>query len=289
MTNTFKEGLSTDRFQVLARVNPPKSGDLSSAVALASSFKGKVDAVVVGDNSSAIMGVSSLVLSERLKREGHDVILTVSCRDCNRMALGSTVLGAAAIGVDSILCVSGDYFNFGDHRDAKPVYDLDSVQLLGMIREMQDGRDTAGNPIDGPLSFATGAVVRAIDDDLEPHIMKAKKKVSAGARFLVTLPIFAAEELEALLEGLTDVQAKIIAGVFLPSYDQIESYGAKPIAGTLIPDDLAKSWKDAGPEGFNAASADLARKLISDLRSSGKVAGVCVGTTGRNSEIAALL
>ena len=116
-----------------------------------------MDSILVADNPSGVMGISPLVQAESLKREGHDVIMTLSCRDRNRMALGSTALGAAALSIGSILCVSGDYFNFGDHPDAKPVYDLDSVQLIGMLREMQNGSDIGGNAIAGPLDFLRGS------------------------------------------------------------------------------------------------------------------------------------
>ena len=148
MASSFKERLQSDSFQLIAKIVPPKSADLSSAVAAISSWTGKVDNILVADNPSGVMGVDSLMLANRLKSEGHDVILSVSCRDRNRMALGSTALGAAAAGIDSVICVSGDYFNFGDHPEAKPVYDLDSVQLISMFREMENGRDIAGNPLE---------------------------------------------------------------------------------------------------------------------------------------------
>jgi len=109
----FQERLQSGKFQTVARIVPPKSPDLSASVALASSWKGKVDSILVADNPSGVMGISPLVQAESLKREGHDVIMTFSCRDRNRMALGSVALGAAALSVGSILCVSGDYFNFG--------------------------------------------------------------------------------------------------------------------------------------------------------------------------------
>lgn len=285
----FQEKLQSGRFQVIARLTSPKSPDLSSTLAQASSWKGKVDGILVTDNPSARMGISHLVLGEMLKREGHDVILTISCRDRNRMALGSTALGAAALSIGTILCVSGDYFTFGDHPEAKPVYDLDSVQLIAMLQEMQNGRDAAGNSLDASLSFCLGAAVCATADPLLPQLMKARKKVAAGAVFFVTLPIFTTDQLDPFLGAVKDLAVKIIAGVLLPSYREIAGYQDGSIPGTFIPEFLVSRWRDEGDEAFLTSSAEHVRKLISDLRASGKVEGVCISASGRESEVQGLL
>jgi len=289
LASLFKEGLKSGAFQIVARLVPPRSANLAGVSALAASWKGKVNSILVADNPSAIMGVASLVSAERLVRDGHDVIMTLSCRDRNRMALGSTALGAAALNIESILCVSGDHFNFGDHPESKPVYDLDSVQLIGMLRDMQDGSGSTANGPTEPFSFFLGAVARATADHSMPHLMKARKKISAGARFLITLPIFTMSELEPVLSGLSDSPVKILAGVLLPSYEQIRSYQDGSIPGTLIPEELVRSWKDAGEEAFISSSAAHVKKLVSELKTSGRVAGVCVSATGRESEIEGLI
>jgi 5,10-methylenetetrahydrofolate reductase len=287
--NLFKQGLESGAFQIVARVVPPRSADLTAVSAPAASWKGKVNSILVADNPSATMGVASLVVAERLVRDAHDVIMTLSCRDRNRMALGSAALGAAALNVESILCVSGDHFNFGDNAAAKPVYDLDSVQLLGMLRDIQNGSVSAGNNPAEPLSFFLGAAVRATAEHSMPHLMKARKKIAAGAEFLITLPIFTLNELEPVLSGLSGNSTKILAGVMLPSYEQILGYQDGSIPGTLIPEELVRSWKDGGEDAFLSASAAHVKKLIAELKSSGKVAGVCVSATGRESEIQGLV
>ena len=289
MGSLFQERLQSGKFQTIARIVPPKSADLSAAVALASSWKGKVDSILVADNPSGVMGISPLVPAEILRREGHDVIMILSCRDRNRMALGSTALGAAALSIGSILCVSGDYFNFGDHPDAKPVYDLDSVQLIGMLREMENGKDIGGNALAGSLDLFLGAAVCATADPLLPQLAKAKKKALAGAEFFVTLPIFATEQLDPFISGVQDLPVKVLAGVLLPSYQEIAQYRDGSIPGTFIPENLVNRWRDEGEEAFVSSSARHVRKLISELRESGNVAGVCVSASGRESEIAGLL
>lgn len=289
MANQFREGLQSGAFQVVARVMPPKSADLSSTVTLVSSWKGKVQGILVPDNPHAVMGVSSLAVAERLKREDYDVILTISCRDRNRLALGSTALGAAALNVESILCVSGDYFHYGDHPEAKPVYDLDSVQLIAMLREMGNGKDVAGNPMDDFPSFFLGAAVCAGADPLLPQVMKARKKIAAGTDFFITLPIFGIDRLEPFLENLSNLPVKVLAGVLLPSYQEIVRYQDGSIPGTFIPEDLVNQWKSEGEDGFRTSSADLVKRLIVELKDSGKVAGVCISASGRESEIEELL
>jgi 5,10-methylenetetrahydrofolate reductase len=205
------------------------------------------------------------------------------------VALGSAALGSAALSIGSVLCVSGDHFNFGDHTDAKPVYDLDSVQLIGMLRSMENGKDVSGNSLDGSFSFCVGAAVCPTADPLGPQLMKAKKKAAAGADFFVTLPIFTVDQLDLFLDGVKDLSVKILAGVLLPSYEEVGRYVDGSIPGTFIPEPLVSQWKGETEESFRSSSAGLVKNLISQLRGSGKVAGVCISSSGRESEIEGLL
>jgi 5,10-methylenetetrahydrofolate reductase len=288
LVSLFQEGLQSGSFQVVARLTPPKGVNLSQALSLVESWKGKVDAVLVADNPSARMGLSALITAERLKRDGHEVILTISCRDRNRLDLASTALGAGAAAIDTVLCVSGDHPNFGDHPDAKPVYDLDSVQLISMLKEMGNGKDVSGNPTESFSSFFLGAAVCASADPLGPQLMKARKKAAVGASFFITLPIFSLDQLTPFLDGVSGLPAKVIAGVFLPSFEEISRYFDGSIPGTFIPEDLVARWRNDGEEAFMDSSAQAARELIAELRGVGKVAGVCISATGRESEISGL-
>lgn len=285
----FQERVQSEGFQVIARLLAPKTTDVSSILTQVSEWKGKVDGILVTDNPSARMGISHLVMGEMLRREGHEVILTISCRDRNRMALGSTALGAAALSIGSIFCVSGDYLTFGDHAGAKPVYDLDSVQLLGMLREMEKGRDIEGNMLSTAPSFCLGAAVCATADPLAPQVLKARKKVAAGADFFVTLPIFMTDQLDQFLTAAKDFDVKIIAGVLLPSYEEIARYQDGSIPGTFIPESLVSLWRDQGGEAFLESSVEHVRKLISELRALETLAGVCISAPGRESELRGLL
>jgi methylenetetrahydrofolate reductase (NADPH) len=289
LADLFRQGLESGAFQVVARLTPPRSPDFSDAVGLASSWEGKVGTILVADNPSAVLGGSSLLLADRLKREGKDVALTISCRDLNRLALGSIALGAAAASIETILCVSGDYPTFGDHPQAKPVYDLDSVQLLGMLRDMEMGRDIAGNSLDDLPAFFPGAAVAVTADPLGPQLMKVKRKLAAGARFLISLPVFSKDPLDRFRESMKDTEVKILAGILLPSFDEIARYHDGSIPGTFIPEDLVDRWRGEGEEKFRSSSVRHIKNLVAELRESGRVDGVCISASGRESEIGDLL
>ncbi len=273
----------------MARVVPPKSADISSSLTLVSSWNGKVGSVLVADNPCGRMGISALYLAEAIRNGGGDPILTMSCRDRNRIALGSIALAAAAASLNTVLCVSGDYPRFGDHPQAAAVYDLDSVQLISMLKDMENGRDIAGNPLSSSLSFLVGGAVCPTADPLGPQLMKTRKKVKAGADFLITLPVFTAEQPASFFEAAGDVGVKIVVGVLLPSYQEIQAYRDGSIPGTFIPGDLVEQWRSLSEEEFLSASRAHVKKLISDFRSSGTVAGVCISASGRESEIAEML
>ena len=289
MADRFQEGLESGLFQTVARISQPKNPDLSNEVSIASSWKGKISSILIPNNASAKMGVSSLILAERLKSEGHGIILTLSCRDTNRIGLGSIALGAAAIGIDTLLCVSGDHTTAGDHQAAKPVYDLDSVQMLSMLEDMQNGKDCGGNPLDQSPSFFKGAAVSATATPLGPQLMKVKKKIAAGAGFLITLPVFTQEQIAPFFEAADELTIPILVGVLLPSYQDIAEYQAGAIPGTPIPVDLVNTWKKLDEDAFRSASVEHARDLITKLRDSGKFAGISISASNREADIQELL
>lgn len=283
------ERIRSGSFEVVGRLNLPRNGDLSSVVARAASWKGTVTSMLVPDNASARLGVSAILAAERLVREGMEPILTVSCRDRNRIALGSVVLGAAAASIGSLLCVSGDHPTFGDHQDAQPVYDLDSVQLITMVRGMEQGHDAAGNELEPLPRFCIAAAVCAAADPLAPQMGKARKKARAGADLFITLPIFGMDQLEPFLDGLGDLPIRVIAGVLLPSRNEVIHYRDGSIPGTFMPHDLVEQWKAMDENSFIKSSADHVRRLLADLKSCGRVAGICVSASGREDEIVEIL
>jgi 5,10-methylenetetrahydrofolate reductase len=158
MQSTFGEKLNSNKFIITAEISPPKGVNTSAALEDAQILKGLVDALNITDNQRAVMRMSPLALGKLLLNEGHEVIMQMTCRDRNRLAIQSDILGAAALGIQNICLMSGDYTTNGDHPGAKPVYDLDSVQLLSIAQKMKNGFDFSGNELEGAPELVVGAV-----------------------------------------------------------------------------------------------------------------------------------
>ena len=191
ITELFDNG----QFVVTAEVGPPKGIDASHVVKEAKEYLSGITAVNVTDNQSSVMRTSTLATCVALKNAGLNPIYQATCRDRNRIALQSALLGAAAMGIDNILCLTGDHTKMGDHPGAKPVFDLDSVSLLHTVSQLEKGVDLAGNPLVGePPKFAKGAVVSPCSDSLDAQLAKMERKVMAGAEYFQTQAVFEPEK-----------------------------------------------------------------------------------------------
>lgn len=213
----FAEVLRAKDFVLTVELDPPRGPELGSLAELASSLADKVDAVVVSDNRLASARLSPVLASRHLlQHSGAEVIMTLTGRDRNRLALTSELLAAAAAGVENLLLVSGDFVSLGDQPGAKPVYDLDSVQLLLLASGLNEGRDPAGD-LEGPATFFLGAGLAPEARPLEPQVIKLKKKLAAGADFLITRPLRGLEGLQEFAAVAGTPPVKLIAGVEVPA------------------------------------------------------------------------
>ena len=212
MQSTFGEKLNSNKFIVTAEITPPKGVATSATIADAHILKGLVDAVNVTDNQRAVMRICPLALGKLLLDEGHEVIMQMTCRDRNRLAIQSDILGAAALGIKNICLMSGDHTTNGDHPGAKPVYDLDSVQLISMVQNMKNGSDFSGNELEGAPELIVGAVSNT-DSSQPMQMMKLEKKVNMGAQFIQTQAVYDVGQFEQFTESVTHLDVPIIAGV----------------------------------------------------------------------------
>ena len=179
----FKQG----KCVVTCEVGPPKGIEIEKVIDELEPLRSKVDAFNVTDLQSSVLRVGSLATCRLLKDKGLESIMQLTCRDRNRLALQADVLSAAVLGIENLLCLTGDYTTLGDHPQAMPVFDLDSVQLLMAVKSLMGGKDMAGNDLEGqPPQFCLGAVVNPGADPLEPQILKMEKKIAAGAQFFQT-------------------------------------------------------------------------------------------------------
>ena len=194
----LQEKLTSGEFVILAEMEPPKGTDVSDMVASATGVKRMVDAFVVPEMNNAVMRLSSLGGALLLQTKGLETVMQVCCRDRNRLALQGDLLAAHALGVPNVMAVAGDEITHGDHHQAKPVNDLDLLELLAAIKTMQTGRDLAGVDLKGAPQFLVGSTVKVTGDAdaLKQELADLDKKIAAGARFFTTQPVFDVEALE---------------------------------------------------------------------------------------------
>jgi methylenetetrahydrofolate reductase (NADPH) len=213
----LKRKFDTGEFAILAEMEPPKGVDVSSMVAGAAKVKHKVDAFIVPEMSSAVMRMSALGGAMVLQKNGINTVMQICCRDRNRLALQADLLSAYACGVFNIMAVAGEDPSFGDHHQAKSVYDIDLTGLLKAIQNLENGRDMAGIDLSGKPSFLVGSTVNAGLEgaDLEKEMEDINKKIDAGVRFLITSPVFDLQAIEPFLKKAAKTQARIIPTVLL--------------------------------------------------------------------------
>jgi len=230
----LEQQLAAGRFVVTAEIAPPKGVDVAPALATASAFSG-VTAVNVTDNQGANMRMSPLAVAALLVREGIEPILQLTCRDRNRLALQSDLLGAAALGVENVLVLSGDHARFGDHPGAKSVFDLDSVQLLQVVDGLMAGHDMVGKSLTGIPRFFAGAAVTPEAEPFELMFQKFAKKVENGARFFQTQAVFDPVKLERFMAVARPLGVPVLLGVLLLKSSRMARFLNDNIPGVRVP------------------------------------------------------
>lgn len=280
----LSEQLDNGQFVVTAEIAPPKGTDLSEALAAVEKLTG-IAAVNVTDNQGANMRLSSLALAARLQQQGTETVLQLTCRDRNRMALQSDLLGAASFGIENLLLLSGDHSKFGDHPDSRPVFDLDSVQLLDMAAGLMAGTDMAGKSLDGVPEFFPGAAVNPAAEPFELMFQKVAKKVDSGARFFQTQSVFDRETLERFMLAMQPLQVPVIAGVLLIRSSRMARFLNDNIPGVQVPETLVQRLASA--EDPLAEGVEIAREAVAWARD--HCQGVHLMTLGHEDKIPAIL
>ena len=260
----FCEKLKSGKFVITSEIGPPKGIEINEMLGDAELIKGRVDAINVTDLQSSVMRLGSLAVCHLLKDRGIEPIFQMTCRDRNRLALQSDLLSAAVLGIENVLALTGDYPTLGDHPEAKPVFDLGSVELLDVIRTLQGGSDMKGNPLKGAPKFCAGAVVNPGADPLEPEIIKMEMKAEAGAQFFQTQAVYDVELFKKFLGAAKDIKAPILAGIVLLKSAGMAKYMNKNVAGVFVPDGLIKEMETAKDKAQK--SVEIAARLIRELK-----------------------
>ena len=264
ITELFDNG----QFVVTAEVGPPKGIHLGHMVQEAKEYLSSITAVNVTDNQSSVMRMGSLPACVALKNAGLTPILQLTCRDRNRIALQSELLGAAALGIENILCLTGDHTKMGDHPGAKPVFDLDSVSLLHTVCQLEKGVDLGGQELVGePPKFAKGAVVSPCSDSVDAQLAKMERKVMAGAEYFQTQAVFDSEKFIQFMEKAKQFGKPVQLGVIIPKSAGMAKFMNNNVAGVHVPqwmiDELAAD-KEKAKAGITGV--ELAAKVIRECR-----------------------
>jgi len=285
----FEEKLYSGDFLVTTEVGPPKGTDVSEMVHHIDVLKDKVDAINVTDHQSSVMRFPSLGGCLLVKEHGGEPILQITCRDRNRLAIQADLLLAYSRGIRNVLCLTGDSVDVGDHKEAKPVFDLDSVQLGQMIRIMESGKDLGGNELKGAPQFCLGASVHPEADFVEPQLIKFEKKVAAGMQFFQTQGIFSLESLRRFMQYASQFNVKILAGIIVLASARMARYMNENVPGIIVPqdaiDELASMEKGKGLQ----KGIEIAVRLIKTIREESLCHGVHIMAVGNEKIVPDIL
>ncbi len=279
--SNLEKVLAAGHFAVTAECGPPRGADPEVVRRKAAFVKGNVDACNVTDNQTSVVRMSSIAGCMLLKEMGIEPLLQMVVRDRNRIALQSDLLGASALGVRNLLCLSGDHQKFGDDPQAKNVFDIDSMQLIHLTKTMRDeGIFPSGKKLDGAPKFFIGCAVNPFADPFEIRVPRLKMKMQAGADFVQTQCIYNMEKFKIYLEdakrqGLHE-KVKILAGVTPLKSAGMAKFMKKMVAGMDIPDAVIKRIADEPKEKQAEKGIEMCIELIQELKEMEGIAGVHV-------------
>jgi len=263
---SFAEKLNSGKFIITCEVGPPKGVNINSRLAEAELLKGKVDAFNVTDLQSSVMKLGSLAVCHLLAAKGLEPIFQLTCRDRNRLALQSDLLSAYVLGIRNVLLLTGDHPILGDHPQAKPVFDLDSVSLLQVASTLMEGKDMNGNELDGKPDFFLGAVVNPGADPLELQLIKMEKKIEVGARFFQTQAVFNLETFDEFMKKTSKFGIPILGGIIILKSEGMARYMNENVAGVSVPEKYINMMAEAEKEERAKVGIQIAAELIKGMK-----------------------
>ncbi len=269
--------LAEGHFAVTGELGPPKGTSADFVRRKVEILRNYVDAVNITDNQTAVVRMSSVAACTLLKQVGIDPVMQMTCRDRNRIAIQSDILGAVALGVGNLLCLSGDHQKFGNHPESKNVHDIDSMQLIQMVRRMRDDAQfLSGDKVFSGVRLFIGAAANPFADPFEFRPLRLEKKVRAGADFIQTQGVFDVERFARYMElvcerGLHE-QVYILAGIIPMKSAGMARYMRDYVAGLTVPDELVERMENA--EDAKEEGVRISLELIEQLREIEGVHGI---------------
>ena len=264
ITELFERG----EFVVSAEVGPPKGFHVEHLLEEAKTYLSGITAVNVTDNQSSVMRLGSLAMCKALKDEGLTPIYQLTCRDRNRIALRSDLLSAAMFGIENLLLLTGDHTKLGDHPQAKPVFDLDSVSLIHTVKKLEEGVDLGGNELIGePPKFAKGAVVSPCSDSVDAQLAKMERKVMAGADYFQTQAVFEPEKFIKFMEKAKQFGKPVQVGIIIPKSAGMCKFMNNNVAGVHVPDEMIEELKkDKEKTKAGITGVEIAARIIKECK-----------------------
>jgi 5,10-methylenetetrahydrofolate reductase len=260
----LSDAIATGKFLVTAELAPPKGTDISAPIAAAERLKGVVDAFNVTDQQASVMRSSPWALCKALLDRGIEPIMQMTCRDRNRVVMQGDLLAASILGIQNVLCLTGDPPGTGDHPEAKAVNDVDVVSLVALAKQLTTGKDMAGNKLQGAPSLCIGAVANPGAKAQEPEMDKLQKKVAAGAQFIQTQAVYEPRQYANFIGQAPGLGVAMVAGIiFIKSGKQARFMNEK-IPGIHVPEALIAEIEGATDK--EAASIAIAARIIRELR-----------------------
>lgn len=276
-------------FVITVEITPPKGPDITGMVKKLEELKTMVDAVNFTDNPSARMRLCSLAACKLSMDIGFEPVLQMACRDRNRLAIQSDLLGAHALGIRNLLVMTGDHPVWGDHREAKPVYDIDSSILVKLVGNLNSGLDINGNKLNGKTEFFCGAVVNPNAEPLMPQLKRFEQKLKMGAEFFQTQMIFEIEKLERFIDYSKKFNTKVIAGIVLIRTKKMLHYLASKVPGVVMPSWLIDKIERLNDEDVEKFGVDFAGSIILNLMERKLCDGVHIMAFSKVEEVKNLL
>lgn len=269
----LQEKLSSGEFVVTGEIGPPKGTNVNPVLHEADEYlKDNVTAVNVTDIQTAVMRLGSLAVCRLLHERGIEPVFQMVCRDRNRLALQSDLLSAAALGIENVLALTGDHIVMGDHQDAKPVYDLDSVGLLKAMTLLESGTDMGldmkGNPneLDGVPKFFKGCCVTPCGPSPEAQAIKLENKVAAGAQFVQTQAVYDPATFEKFMKSIEHIDVPVLVGIVMLKTAGMAKYMNRSVPGVQVPKAIIQKMSDAAKEDRQKVSIEICGKLVHDMK-----------------------
>lgn len=273
---TLREKITMGQFVVTAEMTPPQDADGDIIRRKAVHFHKGVDGVNITDNQTAIVRLSSIAAAKIALEEGLEPIIQMTCRDRNRIAIQSDLLGAAALGIENVLCLTGDHQRFGNHPEARSVFDLDSVQLIAMVQRLTQGYFLSGETIKKPPALFIGGAANPFADPLGFRVIRLDKKIQAGARFIQTQPVYDLDRFQEWMEGVRaqglNKKTAILAGIMPVKSVKALLHMENEVPGIRIPKSCFTRMENA--EDQNEEGVKMAVEMILALREIDGVQGI---------------